>query len=214
MSSAEFEGAGPAAMPSIQEQSIGRVYAEALLNAADKRGTVDDVKAELHELVVETFRRQPEFEDFLSSGAISKDTKQKVIKDVLEGKVSELFFNTLMVLNEHYRLGLLRAVHLVFNQLYDQRHRRVPVRITTAVPLPDDQRDRLVSFFRDSLKLEPVLHTTVDPDILGGMMIRLGDWLLDRSVRTKLKAIEKELIARSTHEIQSRRDRFSHTAGD
>jgi len=194
----------------IQEQRIARVYAEALLNAAEQRGAVDEVRDELHELVEETFRRQPDFEAFLASGATSKNVRRQVLESVFKGKSSELLFNTLMVLNEHDRLSLLRALALTYNQMLDQRRQRIPVRVTTAVPLTEAQTNRLLVFLRDRLRLEPILQTGIDPAILGGMMVRVGDWLFDGSVRNELETIRKQLMARSSHEIQSRRDRFSN----
>jgi F-type H+-transporting ATPase subunit delta len=215
MSTAEsVDGAGFGPAASIQELRIARVYAEALLDAADQRSAVEEVKAELHELVEEVFRRQPEFEAFLRSGAIGKGPKEKVLRSVFETRSGELFFNTLMVLNQHERLDLLRPVYLVYNQLVDQRNRRIPVQITTAVPLAEEQTNRLLSFLHDSLKLEPILKTIIDPNILGGMMLRVGDWLFDGSIRSELENFRKQLMARSSHEIQSRRDQFSNTAGN
>jgi len=198
----------------IQERRIARVYAEALLNAAEQHGEVDEVKGELHELVEETFRRQPDFEAFLASGAISKNSRRQVLESVFTGKSSELLFNTLMVLNEHDRLFLLRALALTYNQMLDQRRQRIPVRVTTAVPLTEAQTNRLLAFLRDRLRLEPILQTGIDPAILGGMMVRVGDWLFDGSVRNELETIRKQLMARSSHEIQSRRDRFSNSEGN
>jgi F-type H+-transporting ATPase subunit delta len=195
---------------SIAEQRIARVYAEAVLNAAEARHAVDEVKEELRELVEAVFESEPDFEAFLGSGATSKDTKQQVLSAVFENKSSELFFNLLMVLNEHDRLALLRPVHIVYNQLLDQRRRRIPVQVTTAVPMTDDQAGRLVSFLRDNLQLEPILEARIDADILGGMTVRVGDWMFDGSVRNDLTNIRKQLLARSSHEIQSRRDQISN----
>ena len=59
-----------------------------------------------------------------------------------------------------------------------------------------------------------MLATKIDPDLLGGLVVRVGDWLYDASVRTQLETIRNQIIARSSHEIQSGRNRFSSPNGD
>jgi F-type H+-transporting ATPase subunit delta len=88
------------------------------------------------------------------------------------------------------------------------------VQVRSAVPLADDQADRLRQQLRESLRLDPVLRTEVDPKLLGGIVVKVGDWLYDASVRARLDSIRKQLIERSSHEIQSGRDRFSVASGN
>ena len=59
------------------------------------------------------------------------------------------------------------------------------------------------------MRLEPILDLTLDPELLGGLIVRVGDWQYDGSVSGRLKTLRDHLIARSSHEIQSGRDRFS-----
>lgn len=194
---------------SLEEQQIARVYAEALMDAAEKNAAIEDIKGELHELVHEVFRQQPDFETFLSSGIISRDNKALVLENVFKDKASELFLSFLMVLAEHDRLGIVRTVEAEFTKLDDERHHRMPILVTTAVPLTDDQSNRLQEDLRSKFQLEPVLFSRVDPSILGGLVIRMGDWVLDHSVRSQITNIGKTLLTRGNNEIQSGRDRFS-----
>jgi len=198
----------------VGEQRVARVYAEALLNAADKHDQADEVLEELAALAVDVFRADPELEAFFASGAIGRDRKARVIRSVFENRASELFLHFLLVLNEHERLNLLRPILAAARELRDQRARRIRVEVRTAVPLADDQRERLRQQLRGSLHREPLLRTHVDPDLLGGLVVRVGDWLYDGSVRARLQSIRDQLIARSSYEIQSRRDRFRSTDGD
>ncbi len=77
------------------------------------------------------------------------------------------------------------------------------------MPLPDDQLERLRNELRGALRREPILETRVDPDLLGGLVVQVGDWVYDSSVRSRVADIRNQLIERSSHEIQSRRNRFS-----
>jgi F-type H+-transporting ATPase subunit delta len=198
----------------VRSQQIARVYAEALLNAAAAHGEEDAVLDELRALVADVFRERPEFEQFLASLAIGRDRKEAVIRDTFTGKASERFLNFLLVLNQHDRLELLRAVYAEAVRLREQRKGQMRVHVKSAVPLADAQRDRLVGELRALFGREPILHQAVDPDILGGLEVRVGDWLYDASVRTQYINIRNQLFESASHEIQSRRDHFGNWEGN
>ena len=90
--------------------------------------------------------------------------------------------------------------------------RRVEVR--TAAPLDDGLASRIRDHLRGMLSFEPELVSTIDPDLIGGLVVRIGDTVYDGSVSSQLEQIREKMIHRSVHEIQSQRDRFSHTDGN
>jgi F-type H+-transporting ATPase subunit delta len=198
--------------PSLEQQRIARVYAEALHNIARDEGVVDQVKAELVELVSGAFREEPRFEAFLESSAVSREHKERVLRTALESRCSSLFFRFLLVLNSHDRLSILRALLHEFLELDNRRNKRLPVLVRTAVPLSVEHRERLTQDLRIGFGLEPQLETQVDPDILGGMILQVGDFVMDASVRGEIEAMRKQLLSRGNHVIQSGRDRFSNPA--
>lgn len=197
------------AVADVATQRVARVYAEALLNAADKRGEGDAVLEELEAMIGQVFKADPLCESFFSSSAIGREKKERAIQSAVAGRVSEVFANFLGVLNKHDRLDLLRPILAAARQLRDERARRIRVQVRTAVPLPDDQADKLRREIRDFFQREPILETQVEPELLGGVVVRVADWLYDASVRTEIDKIRTELLARGSHEIQSGRDRFS-----
>lgn len=198
----------------VDAQRLARVYAESLLNAADKQGQSEQVLETLDSLIRDLFPQEPQLEAFLSSGAVGRERKAQVIDKVFESRASHLFVDFLKVLNQHERLDLLRPILIAAKEISDERAKRIRVEVRSAVPLVDEQTHRLRQQLRDALKLEPVLQTEVDPDLLGGVVVQVGDWLYDASVRAKLDSIRNQLIARSSHEIQSGRDRFSIASGN
>ncbi len=193
----------------VGAQRVARVYAEALLRAADKRGEVEITLEQLDSLVRDVFQANSLVERFLASPAVPARVKEAEIQKLFAGRGTDLFTNFLLILNEHGRLELLRSVLAAYRDLYDQRARRVRVLVRSAAPLPDDQQERLRHNLRETLHLEPILETRIDPDLLGGLVVKVGDWQYDGSVRTRLQTIRNHLIERSSHEIQSGRDRFS-----
>ena len=131
---------------------VARVYAEALLNAAAKAGKDTDLLHELGALVGEVFARDPAIEGFLASAAIDRNRKAAVLRDAFAGRADDLLVNFLHVLNEHDRLDALRAVAAVYRELYDERSGRMRVNVTSAVPLTDEQQDRLRHQLREQFR--------------------------------------------------------------
>jgi F-type H+-transporting ATPase subunit delta len=193
----------------VSAQRVARVYAEALLNAAEKHNEVDAVYDQLDSLATDLFRADPMFAEYLASGAVSRERKAALLRSVFEKRASKLFFNFLMVLNQHERLALLRPIRDAYRDLRDERARRMRVQVRSAVPLTGDQLDRLKKELHDSFHQEPVLETRTDPDLLGGLVVQVGDWVYDASVRTQLENLRNQIMARSSYEIQSGRNRFS-----
>ncbi len=190
---------------------VGRVYAEALYGAAEKQGQAAEILDELEALVA-VLDHQPGLELYLSSAAVARERKAQALRQAFAGRASDVLTRFLLVLNEHDRLNVLRAVVAAYRDLHDRKTGRVRVRVESAVPLPDDQQERLRQELRDVLHREPVLQTRVDPDLLGGLVLRVEDRVFDASVRTRLDNILRQLIEKSSHEIQSGRNRFSADA--
>lgn len=206
--------AGDTHVGDVGAQRVAGIYAEAFLNAAEKRGQDDAVLEEFESLVRDLFPASAQLEPFLSSSAVGREQKAAVLRSAFEGRASELFCNFLQVLNHHERLDLLRPILTAYRNIRDKRARRVRVEVCTAAPLPEDQRGRLIQQLRASFSLEPMLAERVDPDLLGGMVLRVGDWLYDASIRTQLETVRNQLIERSSYEIQSRRNCFCSPNGD
>jgi len=189
-------------------QRIGKVYAEALLNTAEKQGRAGEILQEFDALV-DVFRRDPDLERFFTSSAIGRDRKQEILEKTFKGRADDVFFDFLLVLNRHDRLDVIRAVHAAYRELFDERAGRIRVQVKSAVPLPADQAELLRQEIRAKFAKEPVLDARVDPDLIAGLVVQVGDWRLDSSVKCRLREIQDKLIERSSYEIQSRRDRFS-----
>jgi len=202
------------AQPDVSERQLARIYGEALLNAAEQQNAAQEVVAQMHELDIDLNRRDPYVRAFFTSGVIGKERRDNVIRAAFENSSHPLLFNCLLVLNDHDRLFLLRTIIEEIQKLDDLRRRHFRVQVKSAVPLADDQRQRLMNDLRKAFKLEPVLDQRIEPNLLGGMVLRVGDFVFDGSVRTQLVNLRKQLREMSSHEIQSGRDRFSVAAGN
>jgi F-type H+-transporting ATPase subunit delta len=199
---------------SVDTQRVAKLYAEALYGAAEQRGQAQEVLDELQSLVSDVFKANPQIEAFLTSVIVGRDRKADLIKNGFANRASETLINFLFVLNNHERLDLLRPILAAYRELYDQKAGRIHVQVRTAQPLPDDQRESLHRELKKAFKKEPILETRVDPDLLGGLVVQVDDWLYDASVRSSLETLRNQIIERSSHEIQSGRDRFSSRNGN
>jgi len=198
----------------VQSLEVARVYAEALLNAAEKAGQAEEVLAEFEALLQTIEAPRSVVRKFLASGVISRETRGEAIRKAFDGRAHPILVDFLLVVNDHERMPLLPAILFEARELRDRRARRLPVHVTSAMPLPDDQLEGIKDAVRKRLRWEPLLETKIDPELLGGVQLRIGDWLFDSSIRTQLNEMRKELIERSSHEIQSGRDRFSSANGN
>jgi F-type H+-transporting ATPase subunit delta len=191
------------------EQQVARVYATALLNEAWKRIRGQETLEELEGLL-QLLQDRPDFAAYLNDPSVSRETRAGLLHKAFDGRISDLVVDFLMILNEHDRLGNLFPTVRAFRQMYEERQNRQRVQVRSAKPLAEEQMNRLLGELRQFMSREPVLETRIDPELIGGFVVKVGDWLYDASVRTQLQAIRNRVTERSSYEIQSGRDRFSH----
>lgn len=189
-------------------ERLGRIYAEALLDTAEKQGKVEAVAEEFDALVTQVLDHHPEIEAMLSGASSTRTQKAELITKAFAGKTEDIFLDFLQIVNRHGRLEFLRPIRAAYRKLCDERARRERVRVKSAVPLDDGQRDRLTELLRQRLGREPVLETEVVPELLGGLIVRIGDEVYDDTVRSRLVGLRDQLLARSNYAISNERDRF------
>lgn len=181
----------------VTRNRLARVYAEALFAVAAKANRQDDVGAELDDLIRGVLAAKPEVEAFLKNPTVSKRNKGPVIASAF-ASCSEPVRNLLGVLNENGRLPLIRSVAAVYRDLRDTQAGRVRVIVKSAVPLTGEQSDKLKTQLQTSLKKTPVIVPVVDPDLIGGLIVQIGDRVIDTSVRTRIQTLRAQLMERGT----------------
>ncbi len=195
-------------------EHIADVYAKALLGAAESAGFTRAVLEEFNSLISDVLGRFPRLERILASTLVSSEEKVGVIERLFGGRASPTFVNFLKVVARHGRLDCLRVIHRRLGVLYDELRGRVRVTVATAAPVNDALATRIAESLRSVLGAEPVVDQAVDPELIGGVVIRVDDTVYDGSIANQLQIVRQQMIDRSVHEIQSRRDRFSYPAGN
>ncbi len=176
---------------------VARIYAEALLSAADKRQQTQEVLEQLEELVREVLARDPAFALFLASAVVGRERKREALHRAFGGKVNEVLYHFLLVLNDHDRLDIIREVAVLMRDIYERRAGRMHVEVKSAIALDDEQRERLRRELRDKFHREPILSVRVDPELLGGLVVKVDDWVYDGSVRARLERIRNQLVGQA-----------------
>jgi F-type H+-transporting ATPase subunit delta len=193
----------------VRAERIARVYAESLYAAAEKAGELDVVLEEYESVVRDVVHVDPRLATLFTTGALGRYARAEALAKAFKDRASPTFYAFLQVLNSHERLELFRSIARALRALTEERARRVRVFVVSAVPLSDDETTRIENGIREVMKLEPIVVPSVDPSLLGGVKIRVGDKQYDASIRTRLENLKNQILASSSHEIQSRRDRFS-----
>jgi len=194
-------------------QAIARVYADAFLAAAESIG-VEAALEELASFLDDVLAAHPQFETILVSGLLSRDDKLGLIDRVVAPFGSEFFTNFLRVLARHDRLDLLPLILAESRLKHEQQLGQRRVQVRSATELSEQALTSIQGRLSAALPFEPILETQTDPELLGGVVIQIGDTVYDGSLRSRMNQLRKRLRERSLHEIQIGRDRFSHPDGD
>jgi F-type H+-transporting ATPase subunit delta len=194
-------------------KAVAHVYAKAYLDAAASAGVQNPLE-ELTSFYDDVLKQQPEFAAILSSQAVSADEKQAVLARTVAPKASPFFANFLRVLAGHDRIDLLPVVVDEAWLLQESRSNQKRVQVRSPLPLTDAQLNEIRDRLRSQLQFEPILQPSVDPSLLGGVVIQIGDTVYDSSLRTRIRILRNRLRERYLNEIQSGRNRFSYSEGN
>lgn len=178
----------PNALDSDQQQ-VGALYAKALLSSAGN--SVDNVVAELEAIVQECLDPHPGFENALASPRVSQENKEVMLDRIFRGRIDQGLLNFLKVLCRRGRIQSLRAIQFTATQMREEQLGKQRVTVTSAQPLDDQQRQQVADSFRASYGKEAVLIEQVDPSLLGGMILRIGDKVIDGSVLGKMDSLRR-----------------------
>jgi len=187
----------------IAADRVAKIYAQAIVEAADAAGCRRDVLDELGLLAREVLPKVPEAVAVFSSPKISAEEKDRIIDRLAGNRMKPTTVNALHVLARHGRLGLIGAVVAAAERLADERDGRREATFTSAVPLDAAEQARIVAETEKALATAVVPRFVVDPAIIGGLVVRVGDTIYDQSVASGLARLGGRLHERNIHAIQN-----------
>jgi F-type H+-transporting ATPase subunit delta len=194
-------------------KALARVYAIAYLDAARSAGMEEPLE-ELTSFQDDVLARFPELHNLLTTQLLSSDQKQDLLARTVQPVSSPTFANFLRVLAEHDRLSLFsQVVHEAWLE-FERRAGKKRIHVRSAIPLSDEQLHNIKQRIQSTLNLEPLLIPSVEPDLIGGLVIQVGDTVYDGSLKARLNNLHQRLQKGYLYEIQSGRDRFSSPEGN
>ena len=192
----------------VTEEQVARVYAKAFLGAIGDSPNATSQVEELSSFVTDVLERFPKLEQTLNSSLVAEDQKEQMLGRILGGKASQEVLNFLKVLSRHGRLNIVRFASRLATKLHATQRGMTDVEIRVATPLSDALHGEIESRLRQVLGTQPVLTVKVDPSLIAGIVIRVGDRVYDGSVHNQLERTRAKMIDRDTEQIETRPESF------
>jgi F-type H+-transporting ATPase subunit delta len=187
----------------IATDRVAKIYAQAVVDAADAAGCRREVLAELGTLARDVLPKVPHAAEVFSSPKVPAEEKDRIIDRLAKGRMTPTTANALHVLARHGRLGILADVVAAAERLADERDGRRQATFTTAVPLDAAEQKQIVADTEKALAATLTPRFVVDPAIIGGLVVRVGDTIYDQSVATGLARLGGRIRDRNITAIQN-----------
>jgi ATP synthase, F1 delta subunit len=172
-------------------EEVARVYAEALFGVAKETGKLESIHEQLGQFA-DAVNTNRDLQVFLFSPYFSSAEKRDGIGRMISGGEPELV-NFLELLAEKHRMPAIFRIRAAFDELWAEENKRLEVRLTSAVPLDQAVVSRVGAEIERRTGRKVDLSSEVDEGILGGLVLRVGNKVLDASVRSKLERLRKEV---------------------
>lgn len=170
-----------------------RCYAEAVLLLAKERNRLEAAMDDLRS-VEEVFRADARLWGLFTSPRIDRGVKEDFVKRAFRGRVGDEILGLMVVLVRKGREALFDNVVDYFDRLKDVEQNRVHVHLGSARPLDPAVKAAIEEVVREASGKTPVTHEKVDPALVGGLVVRVNDVLVDGSLRTRLRALRSRLV--------------------
>jgi F-type H+-transporting ATPase subunit delta len=177
-------------------EEIAKVYARSLFEVAREQGKLDQVREQLVQFA-DALNANRELAVFFFSPYFSITEKQDALDRVLDG-AEEIFLNFLKLLIEKHRMPVIFRIRQAFEELWEEENRTLPVEITSAIELDQGTTESLARQLAERAGRKVKLATRVDPEILGGLVVRVGNSILDASIRNRLEQLRRHVAQAAT----------------
>ena len=176
-------------------EEIAEVYGRALFEVASEHGKTDEIREQLGQFA-EALNDNRDLAVYFFSPYFSTQEKKDGLVKLLDG-ADDALVNFLELLIEKHRMPAIFRIRRYYDTLWEQAHQILPVQIATAIALDDGVAKQLGEQIEQTTGQTIELTQTVDPDILGGIVLRVGNSILDASIRNRLENLRKA-VARGT----------------
>ena len=172
-------------------EELAQVYANALFEVASENDVTDDVREQLGQFADELDENR-DLQVFLFSPYFSSQEKKDGIKKIVDG-ADERFLNFLELLAERHRMPVIFRIRRAYDALWREENKLLPVTVTSAVELDEGLVEGLGKKIEEQTGKKVELTSKVDSDVLGGLVLQVGNMVLDASIRNRLEQLRKQV---------------------
>ena len=180
----------------MKNPKLSNRYAKALFDFAGEKNQIEEVFGDLR-LFANTLKENRELQLMLRNPVIEPHQKHQIFESIFDGALHDTTYQFLDVLLRKKREPALDTICEEFFKMYNNAHNIKPVTITTAQPLSDALKSKIVATLTEQIKATVDLQETVDPDIIGGFVIQMDDFYLDSSILSKINKLRQEFSQNS-----------------
>lgn len=184
----------------MRDETVARSYAETLFELARRHEALETYQNAMA-TVARLLDENPDFRLFLETPRVEDRAKKQVLSTSLAPRVPRPFLNFLLLTIDKRRQRLLRTIAVEFDDLMDAHLNRAHIQVTAARPLADETVEGIGRAFSRVLDKEAIPHVQVNPAILGGVMVRVGDTIYDGSLRSRVDGMRRALLTAELPEV-------------
>lgn len=190
----------------IHTDAIAQVYARSLFELASAAGGHDKIVeiAEELEQICELARSDKKFNEFLASPIVDGVARSNSLRAIFNGQITDLTLRFLLVLNAKGRLSRIESISAAYDQAVHEEFDRVEVDVYTPAQLGGDQLETIKQRIKAAVGKDPVIHAYTDPEMIGGVRLRIGDQLIDGSVSSRLRRLRQRLLINGGSRVRGR----------
>jgi F-type H+-transporting ATPase subunit delta len=174
------------------ESRVARKYASALFFSSKRIQQVESIFADM-EAISDLLRKLPHLKSFLESPQILEKEKEELFAASFKGRISEALYSFLLLVLTKHRIPYLLPMAEEFKRLVKEDQGIVSARLISARLMEASQNEQIKTELEKSSGKKVELETQVDPDLIGGMIIILGDRIIDRSIRYQLNQLKEQM---------------------
>lgn len=164
-----------------------KIYANALVGLnADKNSVINDLTQ-----IIEVIEQSDDLRAILSNSSVNFNKKKEILSEIFGGKIDEKLINFLYILTEKNKINLLGEILKSFEQISAENSGISVVEIISATELNQDYKNRIINKLEQKLgkKVEP--YWNIEPEIIGGLIFKIGDTVIDSSLKNKIENFSK-----------------------
>ena len=175
----------------MSEIQVASRYAKSLIGLAEEQNALEQIRKDI-ELFIETCRENPKLQAILKNPIIGLDKKSNILEGLFADKVHKVILSFFKILIRKSRSEILYATAKEFINQYNILKNVVMATVTSATPLSNENISQIEAVVKKATKGEVILTVQIDPDLIGGFILKVGDKQFDSSISSKLSKLKKE----------------------